>query len=78
MEKAIQDFLQELIHQDQDNADRILGDVITDGDPSADDTDLPQIRSVSTFEEAGVLTMNKGVVLNLTDGSRAFLTIQVQ
>lgn len=36
------------------------------------------VRSIRTFRDAGVLTLDDGLVLTLRDGSRVFLTIQVR
>jgi len=33
------------------------------------------VRSVSTFEEAGVLTNNRGLVVKLADGTRFQITV---
>ena len=37
--------------------------------------ELGYIHSTETFEEAGVLTMNKGLVLRMKDGSEYQVTI---
>jgi len=36
---------------------------------------VPEVASVRTFEEAGVLTGNRGVVVSCTDGSEFQVTI---
>ena len=36
---------------------------------------IEQVRSVRTFEDVGVLTGNRGVVVTLTDGSEFQLTV---
>jgi hypothetical protein len=36
---------------------------------------LPDVAAVETFNGAGVLTMNKGLVLRMADGSEFQLTI---
>lgn len=41
-----------------------------------EDVLFPEVEYVQTFEEAGLLTMNKGVVVDLKDGTRVYLTIQ--
>ena len=40
--------------------------------------DHPQIAHATSFESAGVLTSDKGVILTLSNGKRVYLTIQVQ
>ena len=35
----------------------------------------PEVRRVQTFEEAGVLTYNRGVVVHTTDGSTFQISI---
>jgi len=40
-----------------------------------DDEMAPEIARVSTFEEAGVLTGNRGVVVRAADGSEFQITI---
>ena len=40
-----------------------------------DDEAAPEVRRVQTFEEAGLLTGNRGVVVRTTDGSEFQLTI---
>lgn len=37
--------------------------------------ELQDIESTRTFEEAGVLTMNKGLVLRMNDRSEFYITI---
>lgn len=41
-----------------------------------EDVLFPEVEDVQTFEEADLLTMNKGVVVDLKDGTRVYLTIQ--
>ncbi|HUT56490.1 MAG TPA: hypothetical protein VNA25_01295 [Phycisphaerae bacterium] len=40
-----------------------------------DDEMAPEVRRVETFEEAGVLTGNRGVVVRAADGSEFQITI---
>lgn len=40
-----------------------------------DDWDGEPVRTVKTFEDAGMLTRNRGLVVNLEDGSQFQLTI---
>ena len=42
---------------------------------SGEALDIEQVRSVRTFEDVGVLTGDRGVVVTLTDGSEFQLTI---
>lgn len=37
---------------------------------------FPTVENVRTFEEASILTTDKGVVIDLNDGSTVYLTIQ--
>ena len=37
---------------------------------------FPEVEDVQTFEEADLLTMDRGVVIDLNDGTRVYLTIQ--
>ena len=37
---------------------------------------FPNVEDVQTFEEADLLTMDRGVVIDLDDGTRVYLTIQ--
>ena len=37
---------------------------------------FPNVEDVQTFEEADLLTMDRGVVIDLNDGTRVYLTIQ--
>lgn len=68
-----------LINAHEGFADEVLADAICNQDDETDgDEAAPQIRSVRTFEEAAVLTMNKGLVIGLTNGQSIYVTIQVQ
>ena len=40
-----------------------------------DEEIVPEVASVRTFEEAGVLTGNRGIVVRCTDGSEYQLTV---
>jgi len=40
-----------------------------------DEEIVPEVASVRTFEEAGVLTGNRGVVVRCTDGAEFQVTI---
>lgn len=48
--------------------------VLKDGDDD-EDASLTDIASALTFEDHGVLTSNRGIVLDLTDGSQFQITI---
>ena len=37
---------------------------------------VPNVENVRTFKEAQILTTDKGVIIDLNDGSTIFLTIQ--
>lgn len=37
---------------------------------------FPTVENVRTFKEASILTTDKGVVIDLNDGSTVYLTIQ--
>lgn len=37
--------------------------------------DQPKLKSVSNFRQAGVMSLNKGVVLRFTDGSQFHLSV---
>ena len=41
-----------------------------------DEDVFPEVEDVQTFEEADLLTMDRGVVIDLNDGTRVYLTIQ--
>ncbi len=41
-----------------------------------EDVLFPEVEDVQTFEEADLLTMDRGVVIDLNDGTRVYLTIQ--
>jgi len=41
-----------------------------------EDVLFPEVEDVQTFEEADLLTMDNGVVVDLKDGTRVYLTIQ--
>jgi hypothetical protein len=46
-----------------------------DDDDDDDDDEGEGIRRVTCFEDAGILTMNKGLVIECNDGSEFQLTI---
>ena len=64
MQDALKTLLEEIAYMDADERDR-LG--VLDG--------LDDIENISTFEEAGVLTNNAGLVVRLGDGSEFQITI---
>lgn len=41
-----------------------------------EDVLFPEVEDVQTFEEADLLTIDRGVVIDLNDGTRVYLTIQ--
>ena len=45
------------------------------GELDAEDTALAEVASVRNYEDAGVLTYNKGLVLRMADGSEFQITI---
>ena len=62
-EKEMQDALIGLIE------DEAMSDYFTTGEGSCD------VRDIETFKDAGVLTLNAGIVLRLMDGSEFQITI---
>ena len=42
------------------------------------DEDGDHIRSVNTFKEEHVMTLDEGLVINMCDGRKIHLTIQMQ
>ena len=49
--------------------------ILDDGLDVNESFDPDGIRSVATFDDAGVLTMNKGLVVTMDDGAEFQLTI---
>ena len=64
LQDALKTLLEELSYMDDDDFDRY------DLPP-----ELAEIERVSTFEEAGVLTCNRGVVVQTNDGAELQVTI---
>ena len=62
----------------QDALNALIADVmlcINTGDEIEPPEDLEGVDSIKTFEEAGVLTMNKGLVLRMKDRREFQVTI---
>lgn len=58
--------------------DKVIQDaleMILTGDYDLSDTAFEELVGVSTFEDAGVMTQNSGLVLRMADGSEFQLTI---
>ena len=66
-------------HEFQDALKTLLDEIACMDADDLDQFDLPDdlggIERVRTFEEAGVLTQNAGLVIELTDGSQWQVTI---
>ena len=66
-------------HEFQDALKTLLGEIACMDADDLDQFDLPDdlggIEHVRTFEEAGVLTQNAGLVIELADGSQWQVTI---
>lgn len=80
MDRALQAALQALLQDQKDEFDNLLADCIdelanVDDEDGDSDEDMPQLRAVRTFDEAGLLTTDKGLVLRFTDGSEYQLSI---
>ena len=50
-------------------------ELVLSGELSLDDTALEEIRVARSFQEAGVLSGDKGLVLRMQDGSEFQITI---
>lgn len=50
-------------------------ELILNGELSLEDTALEETRTVRSFEEAGVLSSDEGLVLRMQDGSEFQITI---
>lgn len=72
MESLIAGVIENLLSNQGDDVIALIADSHLDlpGDEAP-----PCTRSVQSFEEAGVLTSNKGVVLTLDDGSEFQITV---
>ena len=46
------------------------------GELSLEDTDLDEARSILSFEDAGVLTSDEGLVLKMANGTEFQITIR--
>ena len=51
---------------DEKQAEELLEDVL---DEAVLEGKLPELARIETFEDAGVLTMSRGLVLHMADGS---------
>lgn len=69
----------ELAQKVQDALKELLGFDATSFLPEyTGDKEDPEVRRVGTFEDEGVMTMDKGLVVQLEDGSEVYLTIQTR
>ena len=50
-------------------------ELVLNGELSLEDTDLEEIRVAQSFNEAGVLSGDEGLVLRMQDGSEFQITI---
>ena len=73
MDKTIETALRALIEMNLDETNERIADAADD-----DDDDTPQVTAIRTFAEGGVLTRDAGLELQLSDGGRVYVTIQVQ
>lgn len=71
-DREVQDGLCEILDELQ-SAQRVEGDEIDELGEMA--MLLPPIRGVTTFEEQGVLTTDKGLIIRFQDGSEFQVTI---
>ena len=51
-------------------------ELVLNGELSLEDTDLEETRVARSFEEAGVLSGDEGLVLRMRDGSEFQITIR--
>lgn len=51
-------------------------ELVLNGELSMEDTDLEEIRVAQSFNEAGVLSSDEGLVLRMQDGSEFQITIR--
>lgn len=51
-------------------------ELVLNGELSLEDTDLEEIRVAQSFNEAGVLSGDEGLVLRMQDGSEFQITIR--
>lgn len=51
-------------------------ELVLNGELSLEDTDLEEIRVAQSFNEAGVLSSDEGLVLRMQDGSEFQITIR--
>lgn len=81
MKKAIEAALKCLLEQETDQLDELIHSAIEEGAGVNDEDDVEtaiSVQGVRTYDECGVLTMDKGLAISLSDGSCVYLTIQVQ
>jgi len=55
---------------------RVLLTTILFGLPEDEDGCEPEVNVIETYKEAGVLTRDRGLVLQMSDGAQVRLTIQ--
>lgn len=82
MEKMFESAIRNLIEEHTDLLEELLQEALA-AEPSDEDdgpVDAPNltVHSIRTFDDAGILTTDKGIVIATKDGQRVFLTIQVQ
>ena len=62
----------------KDTTEKDMEAIIAEALEFADDDDnggIPELDSVYTFEQEGLLTRNKGLIVNMADGSQFQVTI---
>lgn len=77
-ERLVEAALLDLLTNADGETDRTWREahVTADVEPLFDDDDMDDpVKAVHTFEDEGVLTTNRGLVLTLVDGSRYHITI---
>lgn len=76
--KALQDALAALLRDEVSDLAEGVTEVLACGDYDDEDGeggDAPSLGSVSTYQDAGVLTSDAGLVLRMSDGSEFQLTL---
>lgn len=66
-ESNLRDLLASLQYMDKDNHEEVCQALCLD--------DVLEVEDATTFENAGVMTSNKGVVVTLPDGSQFQVTV---
>jgi len=76
-EQGLQTVLLAVLMGEADPTEALPADATTDTDEPNEDDDQSEvwIDSAATFADGGVLTLNKGLVVRLSDGSEFQLSI---